>query len=473
MSRDKEFFKQIDIAKTWFDRQGWIPFPFQLDAWSHYLKGRSGVVNAPTGSGKTYSLLIPILLQGLKHESCEGLQAIWITPIRALTKEIRDAGKRAIDGLRLDWRIEIRSGDTSTAMRKSQLHNPPQILITTPESVHILLATKGYPAFFSNLKTVVVDEWHELMGSKRGVLMELALSRFKVMCPQLQIWGISATIGNMEEAMSVLFGNWMRRKNQSLITVRSDVKKEIDIETIIPDDIETYPWAGHLGIRLIEKVIPIIQRSRSTLIFTNTRGQCEIWYQKLMDVAPELAGLVAMHHGSISREIRDWVEDALHDERIKAVICTSSLDLGVDFRPVETIIQIGSPKGVARFVQRAGRSGHQPGARSKIYFLPTHSLEIVEGAALKEAIRRNIVEDRIPFVRSFDVLSQYLMTLAVSEGFHENAILEEVRSTFSYASVNDEEWSQILDFTRSGGSLEAYEEYHKLGRDRTGKYRVI
>ncbi len=473
MSRDKEFFKQIDIAKTWFDRQGWIPFPFQLDAWSHYLKGRSGVVNAPTGSGKTYSLLIPILLQGLKHESCEGLQAIWITPIRALTKEIRDAGKRAIDGLGLDWRIEIRSGDTSTAVRKSQLHNPPQILITTPESVHILLATKGYPAFFRNLKTVVVDEWHELMGSKRGVLMELALSRFKVMCPQLQIWGISATIGNMEEAMSVLFGNWKRRKNQSLITVRSDVKKEIDIETIIPDDIETYPWAGHLGIRLIEKVIPIIQRSRSTLIFTNTRGQCEIWYQKLMDVAPELAGLVAMHHGSISREIRDWVEDALHDEHIKAVICTSSLDLGVDFRPVETIIQIGSPKGVARFVQRAGRSGHQPGARSKIYFLPTHSLEIVEGAALKEAIRRNIVEDRIPFVRSFDVLSQYLMTLAVSEGFHEDAILEEVRSTFSYASVNDEEWSQILDFTRSGGSLEAYEEYHKLGRDRTGKYRVI
>ncbi len=463
----------INIAKRWFKAQGWSPFPFQLSTWQTFLKGASGLVNAPTGSGKTYSLMIPILLEGLSNDESSGLQAIWITPIRALAKEIRQAGQQAIKALGLSWRIEIRTGDTKTPTRLRQIKNPPQILITTPESIHLLLATRNYPTFFGDLKTVVVDEWHELMGSKRGVQMELALSRFKgLRAASLKIWGISATIGNMEEAQAVLFGDWYRDKSHALKVIKSDVKKVIDIETIIPAEIETLPWAGHLGIRMVMRVIPIIMKSRSTLIFTNTRGQCEIWYQKILEVAPDLAGLIAMHHGSLSRELRDWVENALHTEKIKAVVCTSSLDLGVDFRPVETIIQIGSPKGVARFVQRAGRSGHQPGASSKIYFLPTHALEIVEGAALKEAIRRDIMEDRIPFIRSFDVLMQYLVTLAVSEGFDAPEILNEVRSTFSYSSISDEEWTQVLQFIMSGGSLEAYQEFQKLGRDKNGTYRV-
>ncbi len=255
--------------------------------------------------------------------------------------------------------------------------------------------------------------------------------------------------------------------------MQSDVKKEISIETIFPEEIETYPWSGHLGVRLVHKVVPIILGHRSTLIFTNTRGQCETWYQKLLDVAPDLAGQIAMHHGSLSREIRDWVEDALHTEKIKAVVCTSSLDLGVDFRPVETIVQIGSPKGVARFMQRAGRSGHQPGATSNIYFLPTNALEIIEGAALKEAIRRDIVEERIPFVRSFDVLMQYLVTLAVSEGFDATKIFQEIKTTFSYQSLDPGEWNTILEFIISGGSLEAYDAHKKLGLDKQGRYRVM
>ncbi len=456
-------------ARDWFDRQGWSPFPFQLDAWRHFLSQQSGLVNAPTGSGKTYSLMVPILLEG-KALGPSGLKAIWITPIRALAKEIKQAGEVAIQGLGLDWKIAIRTGDTPVPERKKQQEHPPQILITTPESVHLLLATRGYPKYFQHLHTVVVDEWHELMGSKRGVQMELALSRFKGLCPHLKIWGISATIGNMDQALAVLFGRWAQQREIALI--RSDVKKEIEIETIIPDEIETYPWTGHLGIRLIRRVIPIIQQHRSTLLFTNTRGQCEIWYQKLLDIAPELSGLIAMHHGSISRELRNWVEEALHTEKIKAVVCTSSLDLGVDFRPVEAIVQIGSPKGVARFVQRAGRSGHQPRAVSKIFFLPTHALEIVEGAALKEAIRRDIMEDRIPFIRSFDVLMQYLVTLAVSEGLDQETVKEEVRGTFSYESISDTEWQEVMQFTASGGSLDAYQEFQKLGRDKQGLYRV-
>src|SRR4051812_28019389 len=235
---------------------------------------------------------------------------------------------------------------------------------------------------------------------------------------------------------------------------------------------EKYPWAGHLGIKLAEKVIPIINSSRTTLIFINTRGMSEMWYQTLLTIAPDLAGAIALHHGSIERELRTWVEEALHAGTLKAVVCTSSLDLGVDFRPVETIIQVGSPKGVARFLQRAGRSGHQPGALSRIYFLPTHSLELIEASAVREAMHRKIVEDRYPYIRSFDVLVQYLVTLAVSNGFRSEDIFNEVKTTFSYQSISPEEWDWALRFITTGGeSLTAYDEYRKVEFE-NGLYKV-
>ncbi len=456
----------------WFEQMGWKPFDFQLATWNDYLQGKSGIVNAPTGSGKTYSLIIPILLEYIHlNKQSKGLHAIWITPIRALTKEIKAAAERAIDGLGVSWEVGIRSGDTSSSERTRQKKNPPEILITTPESLHLLLAQKGYPKYFRHLTSVIVDEWHELVGSKRGVQMELALSRLKGLLPQLKIWGISATIGNMEEAAEILLGERSRSNPHTII--KADIHKHIEVASILPDEIERFPWAGHLGIKLLQKVIPIIQHSSSTLIFTNTRSQCEIWYQQLLQAEPDLAGIIAMHHGSISRELRDWVEEAIHDERLKAVVCTSSLDLGVDFRPVETIIQIGSPKGVARFVQRAGRSGHQPGKVSKIYFVPTHSLELIEGAALRKAIHEHILESRLPYIRSFDVLIQYLITLAVSEGFDPEEIYKEVLRTYSFQSVSLEEWQWLLDFITSGGqSLYAYDEYKKVDVTEDGKYKV-
>ncbi len=457
----------IDVGRGWFADRGWAPFPFQVEAWEAYLSGRHGLVNAPTGSGKTYSLGIPILLEFLREHAGQpdkadnGLQAIWITPIRALTREIQASLQQAADDFGLQWRVAIRSGDTSTAERQKQKRKPPEILITTPESLHLLLASKGYPSFFSTLKTVVVDEWHELIGSKRGVLMELGLSRLKTLRPEFKVWGISATIGNMDEALETLLGDRFRKGDFALI--RAAIKKEIEVISILPDEIETYPWAGHLGIKLIEKVVPIIHSSTSTLLFTNTRAQCEIWYQRLLEIEPELAGQIAMHHGSIDRELRDWVENALHEGQLKAVVCTSSLDLGVDFRPVETIVQIGSPKGVARFVQRAGRSGHQPGARSVIYFLPTHSLELMEAAALRTAIEREELEARLPYLRSFDVLLQYLVTLAVSEGFRPVEIFPEVKGTYAFQSLTEDEWAWCLDFITTGGaSLGAYDEFRKV-----------
>lgn len=449
--------KKIAIGDKWFGSLEWKTLAFQRQAWHAVLAGKSGLINAPTGSGKTYSVLIPAILNQYESKK-KGPIILWVTPIRALAKEIKISSEKAISGLGLNWSVGIRTGDTSQKERKEQLSNPPEILITTPESIHIIMCNKSYVQFFKHIDLVVADEWHELMGSKRGVLLELALSRFKAITKNLKIWGISATIGNLEESMDILLGS-----ESNGLLIRSDIKKEIKVNTIYPDEIEKYPWAGHLGIRLLEKVIPIILESKTCLIFTNTRAQCEIWYQKLLDVHPDFAGMIAMHHGSISRELRNWVEDMLYIGKLKAVVCTSSLDLGVDFRPVETIIQVGSPKGVARFVQRAGRSGHEPGKSSKIFFLPTHSLEMVESAALQQAIEEGNMEDRIPFLRSFDVLIQYLMTMAVSGGFHAATIFKEIKTTFSFESVTDEEWNQILYFLQFGAeSLHAYDEYRKV-----------
>jgi len=448
----------IKQATNWFAGMNWNPQDFQLKAWDAYIAGESGIVNAPTGSGKTYSILLPAILEAQKKKG-KGLRIIWITPIRALAKEIKISGDRALAGLNLNWEVGVRTGDTTVSIRKKQIKKPPEILVTTPESLHVLLATKGYDNIFAQLDCLVADEWHELMGSKRGVQVELALSRLKKLNPSLKIWGISATIGNMEQAMEVLLGS----KSPEGILIRSSIKKDAIVETIMPDDVEKFPWGGHLGTKLIDKVLPIIYKSQTTLIFTNTRSQCENWYQQLLNKDPDLAGLLAMHHGSISQEIRNWMEEQLYIGKLKVVVCTSSLDLGVDFRPVETIIQIGGPKGISRFLQRAGRSGHRPGGKSKIYFVPTHSLEMAEGAALRSAINDGIVEDRIPYIRSFDVLIQYLVTLGVSDGFRPEETYKEIITTHAYASITKDEYEEVLQFIASGGpSLHGYDEYHKV-----------
>lgn len=450
----------LDYATDVFKNMGFKPASFQKDAWQACLEGYSGIINAPTGSGKTLSILVPIILLHKSKAKTQGTKAIWITPIRALAAEIGLSAQRALEAFGVQWTIGIRTGDTSTTERTKQKKIPPDLLITTPESLQLLIASKNHESYFRQLTVLVADEWHELMGTKRGVQMELALTRIRSIKPKLQLWGISATISNMDQAMTVLQGTQPSSKQK---LIRANIHKQIEILSILPDEVEQLPWAGHLGIRILEKVIPIIEKSTSTLIFTNTRSFAEIWYQQLLEKAPWLSGQIAMHHGSISHELRKWVEEQLHQGKLKAVVCTSSLDLGVDFRPVETVIQVGSPKGVARFLQRAGRSGHQPGATSRIYFLPTHSLELTEAAALREGIKTGTVEERIPYIRSFDVLIQYLITLAVGDGFDPDQTFEEIKKCWSYQSITKEEWNWIIRFITSGAqSLEAYDEYRKV-----------
>lgn len=472
----------ISIAEDWFHSKNWTPFPFQQKTWKAFLEGKHGLLNAPTGSGKTYALWVPIVLQYLKEnpnyktKHTKGIKAIWITPLRALSIEIQQSAQRFADDLGTGLTVGIRTGDTSQSDRAKQKRQMPDLLITTPESLMLLLASKDYDKTFKSLTAIVVDEWHELLGSKRGVQMELALSRLKTVSPKLRIWGISATIGNLEEAMDVLLGvnrNVTLSGVEGSVLIKSEQKSKIEVRSIIPKKMETFPWRGHLGLHLLEEIVPIIKASKTTLIFTNTRGQCEIWFQKLLEKHPEFAGEIAMHHGSIAKDTRLWVEQAIRNESLTAVVATSSLDLGVDFAPVETVIQIGSPKGVAKFLQRAGRSNHRPGEPSVIYFLPTHALELLEASALKRAVKDEVVEDRIPYLLSFDVLIQYLVTLAVSNGFFPKEIFPEIKSTFCFQGITEEQWNWCLNFITLGSqSLQAYDEYKKVEVTPEGLFKV-
>ncbi len=468
----------INIAQSWFQAQNWKSFAFQKQTWNAFLQGKNGLLNAPTGSGKTYALWIPIVLDYIKQnpeyktKHNPGLKAIWITPLRALSVEIEQAANRFAEEIDSGLTVGIRTGDTPQKIRAAQKKKMPDLLITTPESLQLLLSSKGYDKTFKNLNAIIIDEWHELLGTKRGVQIELALSRLKNVSPKMKIWGISATIGNLQQAREVLLGPDSEAYKNSVL-IKADLKKKITVKSIIPEKMETFPWRGHLGLHLLDEVIPIIRKSRTTLLFTNTRSQCEIWFQRILQKYPEFAGELAMHHGSINKETRLWVEQAIRDEQLKAVVATSSLDLGVDFAPVETIVQIGGPKGVARFLQRAGRSGHQPGKESVIYFLPTHAMELIEASALQKAAKTTAVEDRIPYLQSFDVLVQYLTTLAVSDGFIPKEIYPEVKSTFCYQALSKEQWEWLLNFiTKGSQTLQAYDEYKKVEIEENGLFKV-
>jgi ATP-dependent Lhr-like helicase len=502
------------LIQEWYLLKKWEQFPFQKEMMDSYVTGFSGLLNAPTGSGKTFAMFLPFIVdyinenpESYQQKLNSGLMLLWITPLRALTNDIKKAMQSVVDDLEIPWKIGTRTGDTSSADKQAIKRKPPEVLLTTPESLHLMLAQKEYPKTFRNLRVVVIDEWHELLGTKRGVQVELGLSRLKGLKGRkpkveskksentssiqvatitavevlnnfdtknasqtlniqpstfdLKIWGISATIGNLEEAGDVLLGPNFPLDRKKM--VRANITKKLEIKSIIPENVEKYSWSGHIGLKLLPQVMEIVANSKTTLIFTNTRAQSEIWYHAILDNYPEYAGVMAMHHGSLDNELRAWVEEALHAAILKLVVCTSSLDLGVDFRPVDTVIQIGSPKGVARFMQRAGRSGHHPGAASKAYFVPTHSLELLEGAALKYGIKHEIFESRDPILLAYDVLIQYLVTLAVSDGFKSEETYQQIINTFAYADLTRNEFHDILQFiTRGGKSLSAYDEFLKV-----------
>ena len=504
----------------WYANNGWQPFPFQEEAWTAYLAGKSGLIHAPTGAGKTMAAWGGPIVEYLEHQNLltatpphyQPLTVLWLTPLRALANDTVESLREPIKALNLPWSVELRTGDTPQSVRAKQRKQLPTVLITTPESLSLLLSQSEVAKRFAKLKLVVVDEWHELLGSKRGVQTELCLAHLRSLAPELRTWGLSATLGNIEQAMNVLLGppqtgppkpsprpvnpGRMQRTTENPcskseccsggVLIRGMMTKRIELETLLPPDVERFPWAGHLGIKLLPQLLDAIEQAKSSLVFTNTRSQTEIWFREILKARPDWLETIGIHHGSIDRDVRERVEQLLREGRLRAVVCTSSLDLGVDFSPVDQVVQIGSPKGIARLMQRAGRSGHQPGAVSRVVGLPTNALELVEFAAARDAIeialsdegcdqvaKTSIVEMREPLDRPFDVLVQHLVTIAMGDGFTKEVMLEEIRSTHAYQKLSDEEWQWAIDFiTHGGDSLRAYPQYARVTLDETGKYRV-
>jgi ATP-dependent Lhr-like helicase len=469
-------------ARAWFTAQGWSPFDFQEEVWAAFARGESGLIHAPTGMGKTYAAWLGPLLQGPEGETGASppFTVLWVTPLRALAVDTGMALQRAAAALKPHWTVDVRTGDTSSAARVRQSKRLPTTLVTTPESLTLMLSRADWRERFAHLTAVIVDEWHELLSSKRGVQVELALARLRTLARSrersLPVWGLSATLANLDEALACLTGVANERTAPTRV-VRGVDTKRIVIDSLIPKSIDRFPWAGHLGLKLLPEVVAAIERANSTLVFTNVRSQAEYWYQALLGARPHWAGQIALHHGSLEREVRDWVEDGLRNRKLRAVVCTSSLDLGVDFTPVDQVLQIGSPKGVARLLQRAGRSGHQPGAESRVTVVPTHALELVEAAAARSAAEARRIEAR-PAISCantppLDALTQHLVTCALGGGFRPEELLTELRSTHAYTDLTDAQWQWAQDFViRGGSSLVAYPEYHRVVADEEGVLRV-
>ena len=457
-------------VEAYFVQRGWQALPFQRETWKAIRAGRSGLVHAPTGTGKTQAVWLGACLRwGEESKSADfGPRLVWITPMRALASDAAQALGETFAGS--PWadrlKVGVRSGDTSSAERARQQKRWPFVLITTPESLSLMLARADAEDVLGAVRMVVVDEWHELIGSKRGVLLQLALAWIRGRNPELQIWGMSASLGNLAEAARLLVG-----AQAQLISAQES--KAITVDCLLPAETMRFAWAGHLGLQLCEAVARRLDDVASALVFTNTRSQAELWYQALLEARPQWAGCIALHHASLDLEVRQWVEQALKSGRLKVVVCTSSLDLGVDFSPVECVLQIGSPKGVARLMQRAGRSGHQPGRSAKVTLVPTHALEVLEAAAARDAIRALELESRrVPHL-PIDVLVQHLVTLACGPGFIAEELFRQVCTTPSFAALSPTVFQWALDFVERGGaSLRAYPDHHRVEPAADGRMRI-
>lgn len=478
--------------ERWFKERGYIPFDFQKECWTSYLAGKSGILSASTGMGKTYALWPGPLLEYIntpqhfeqpakvsartKQPASLPLTVIWLTPLRALASDIAESLMAPVSALDLPFSVETRTGDTKSSIKQRQKERLPSCLITTPESLSILLSYPGNEDKFATLKLLVVDEWHELLSSKRGSQVELALARLRAIVSKtggverqgdkLRVWGLSATIGNLDSALKTL----MAGTDEPGVLVTSSAPKVVTTDTVLPPALSHLPWTGHTGLTMVDEVVQLVAQSQSSIVFTNTRSQTEQWYQNMLEADESLCGVSALHHGSLDYDVRRWVEEALKLGRLRCVVSTASLDLGVDFAPVDRVLQLGSPKGVARAMQRAGRSGHKPGAVSALFMVPTHALELIELAAARKAIAAGQIESRFALQKPFDVLCQHVTTVALGSGFVSEELYREVKTTEAFKDLTWQEWLWVLNFVATGGkALTAYPDYHRI-RLEDGRY---
>lgn len=467
-----------EVVDAFFASKNWTPWAFQLDAWDAFARGESGVITVATGAGKTYAAYmgpfaamvdrVLAIEQGLHADQpLPGPWLLYLSPLKSVARDVELALSEPIRFAQLPIRIESRTGDTSASVRAKQKQRLPEVLITTPESLSLLLTRDEAPAAFAGLMGVIVDEWHELLASKRGTQVELALARLRRFAPSLRTWAMSATIANIDDAANAVVGT-----HRPSTLVRGEMERPTTIDAILPRNERSLPWCGHLGLSMVPAVLEELDPRVPTILFTNTRSQAERWFGALMAARPELESVSALHHGSLDRDDRHDVETGLKAGTTRLVVATSSLDLGVDFEPIERVIQIGSPKGVGRLLQRAGRASHRPRAACRISCVPTHALELIEIAAAREAALAGKIEARPAPDKPLDVLAQHLVTCALGGGFMPDDLFDEVRTAHAYRALTRQEFDWALALVREGGgTLKAYAQYHKIALNEHGMYR--
>lgn len=460
--------------EPFFRSRGWLPHAFQEEVWKAHGEGRSGLVHLPTGLGKTYAVYLGPLNRvladrerGMRRGS--GPSVVYVTPLRALARNLKSALELPLSCVEAHGvSVGLRTGDTGPAEKARQVKHMPEVLLTTPESLTLLLSHADSERMFRCTRVVIMDEWHELLSSKRGVQAELALSRLRAINPDLITWGMTATIGNVEQAAEALCG-----VGREHVVVEGPHVRETNMRVLVPPHVDSFPWSGHLGLNMVQQLCEWLDPDRSTIVFTNTRSQAERWYHAIKRTKPEWESLIGLHHGSLDRDERSRVEAGVQGGWLSFVVATSSLDLGIDFAPVQRVVQIGSTQSVSRLLQRAGRSNHRPGAASEVLCVPTNALELVDMAALRCCMENRSVERRVIPRNALDVLIQHLCNCALGGGFVADDLYAEVTSCFAYSGLTWEEFDWCIHFVVHGGkALANYPQFQRVDQEEDGVFRM-
>ncbi len=474
--------------ERWFAQRGWVPRAHQLELLAKARDGRSSLLIAPTGGGKTLAAFLPTLVElsergaapknlkstGRSVARSQGLHTLYISPLKALAVDIARNLETPVREMNLPIRLETRTGDTPASKRMRQRRDPPDILLTTPEQLALLLATADAPYLFGTLKRVILDELHSLVTSKRGDLLSLGLARLFKLAPQLATVGLSATVADPDELCRYLVPQPLEgaaNSSQSmadLVVAASGVPPQVSML----DTEQRLPWAGHSARHALGEIYGLIKQHKTTLVFVNTRMQAEFLFQELWGVNDDNLA-IALHHGSLDVAQRRKVEDAMTAGKLRAVVCTSSLDLGVDWGDVDLVINVGAPKGSSRLMQRVGRSNHRWDEPSKAVLVPANRFEVLECRAAIDAVADN-AQDTPPLrTGALDVLCQHILGRACGEPFTSDELFAEVRAAAPYASLTRGDFDAAVDFVATGGyALKAYERFAKIRQGKDGKWRV-
>ena len=450
----------------WFDRRGWRPHAHQLALVEAARAGRHALVIAPTGGGKTLAGFLPSLIE-IAAAGASGLHTLYVSPLKALAVDVHRNLETPIAEMRLPVTAETRTGDTPQHKRLRQRERPPSILLTTPESLTLLLSYADSPALFRGLRCVVLDEIHALAGSKRGDQLALCLTRLQAIAPGCRRVGLSATVA-WPDALRAWLAPDANAPSVDLIAGGESVDAEVRMLTTR----EAMPWSGHMAVHALPEVYEEIRRAGTTLVFVNTRAQAEIVFQELWHLNEDNLP-IALHHGSLAREQRRKVEAAMAAGRLRAVVATSSLDLGIDWAAVDLVIQVGAPKGVSRLVQRIGRSGHRLDVASRAVLVPANRFEVLECRAALDAIREGTLDGDPPQPGGLDVLAQHVMAMACAAPFRPDDLYREVTRAAPYADLSRKDFDDVVAFVDHGGyALRQYERWRRLERLPDGRYRA-